>query len=114
MDKRRQYRKLPDAELGPDLDEQVRFMTELADRDVEETRVNFRWGRRQLAIVKQAAATLGVPYQTYLKQVVFRQAVADICGVEGIEDRSVEPRPAPSSRSPAVGASRNRSPRPDD
>jgi len=29
-------------------------------------------------VVKRAAALMGVPYQTYLKQVVFRQALADI------------------------------------
>ena len=35
-------------------------------------------GKGQIAVVKRAAAILGVPYQTYLKQVVFRQALADI------------------------------------
>jgi len=29
-------------------------------------------------VVKRAAALMGVPDQTYLKQVVFRQALADI------------------------------------
>ena len=40
--------------------------------------VNFRWGREQVALVKKAAALVGVPYQTYLKQVVWKQAVEDI------------------------------------
>ena len=82
MNKRRQYRELPDIELDSELDKRIRAMTELAERDIRETRVNFRWGPRQLATVKHAARILGVPYQTYIKQVVFRQAIADICEVE--------------------------------
>lgn len=88
MQKRRRYRELPDIELGRELDEKIRTMTELADRDVEETRVSFRWGRKQLATVKRAAEALGVPYQTYIKQVVFRQAIADIRDVESIAGRT--------------------------
>jgi len=52
--------------------------TAQADRDVEAMNVNFRWGREQVALVKKAAALVGVPYQTYLKQVVWKQAVEDI------------------------------------
>ena len=84
MKKRRHYRELGDAQLDPELDQRVRVMTETADRDIEETRVNFRWGRKQLATVKTAAETLGVPYQTYIKQVVFRQAVDDILHAERV------------------------------
>ena len=49
-----------------------------ADRELAAGAVTLRWGRGQIAVVKRAAAILGVPYQTYLKQVVFRQALADI------------------------------------
>ena len=49
-----------------------------ADRELVAGTVTFRWGRQQIAVVKRAAAIMGVPYQTYLKQVVFRQALADI------------------------------------
>ena len=49
-----------------------------ADREIASGAVTLRWGKEQLAVVKRAAAILGVPYQTYLKQVVFRQALADI------------------------------------
>ncbi len=49
-----------------------------ADRELAARSVTLRWGRGQIAVVKRAAAILGVPYQTYLKQVVFRQAVSDI------------------------------------
>lgn len=43
-----------------------------------------RWGREQIAVVKRAAALTSVPYQTYLKQVVFRQALADIEQAEAV------------------------------
>ena len=49
-----------------------------ADRELAAGTVTFRWGRQQIAVVKRAAAIMGVPYQTYLKQVVFRQALSDI------------------------------------
>jgi len=50
-----------------------------ADIEAEESlRVNFRWKKPQLAVVKQAADAMGVTYQTYIKQTVFRQAVQDL------------------------------------
>lgn len=78
MSKRRDYRELPPLELDAELDRKVREMTTIADQDVAETRVNFRWGVPQLATVKRAAATMGVPYQSYIKQVLIRQALADL------------------------------------
>ncbi len=44
----------------------------------DQTRVNFRWGRRQVDVVKRAAGLAGVPYQSWIKLVAFRQAVADL------------------------------------
>lgn len=76
--KRRNYEKLPDVELSPEEDAQIRATIAQADRDIEEAHVNFRWGRCQVDTVKRAAAAMGVPYQTYIKQVVFRQAIADL------------------------------------
>jgi predicted DNA binding CopG/RHH family protein len=55
-----------------------------ADRDLTGGSVTLRWGRDQIAVVKRAAALVGVPYQTYLKQVVFKQAIADIEHVETV------------------------------
>ncbi|HLZ07967.1 MAG TPA: hypothetical protein VKT80_05215 [Chloroflexota bacterium] len=49
-----------------------------ADRDIAAGSVTLRWGREQIALVKRAAALIGVPYQTYLKLVVYKQAIADI------------------------------------
>lgn len=82
--KRRDYEELPDEELPPEVDAKVRAMIEQAEREIEETRVNFRWGKVQVDTVKRAAALAGVPYQTYIKQIVFRQAVADLRAAEGV------------------------------
>jgi predicted DNA binding CopG/RHH family protein len=82
--KRRDYEELPDEDLAPETDARLRALIGQAERDIEETRVNFRWGKVQVDIVKRAAALVGVPYQTYMKQVVFRQAVADLRAAEGV------------------------------
>ncbi len=82
--KRRDYEELPDEELPPEVDARARAMIEQAERELEETRVNFRWGKLQVDTVKRAAALAGVPYQTYIKQVVFRQAVTDLRAAEGV------------------------------
>lgn len=58
-----------------------------ADRELAAGTVTLRWGREQIAVVKRAAGLMGVPYQTYLKQVVFRQALADIAQSEAVLGR---------------------------
>ncbi len=50
-------------------------MIEQADREIEETRVSFRWGKEQLEIVKRAAEQIGVPYQTFMKMSVYQRAL---------------------------------------
>jgi len=44
----------------------------------KEVRVNFRWGADQLKLVQSVAEAMGVPYQTYIKQVLYRQALCDL------------------------------------
>lgn len=61
-----------------EVSELVDRLEEQADREVAAGTVTLRWGKEQIAVVKRAAAFLGVPYQTYMKQVVFKQALADI------------------------------------
>jgi len=63
-----------------------------ADREIAAGVVTLRWGKEQIGVVKRAAAILGVPYQTYLKQVVFRQAVADIEQAQAVLTRSPQPK----------------------
>ena len=78
MPKRRKYRELRDVELPAEVDAHIRAMTKIADEEIEAARVNFRWGREQVELVKRVAHLMGVPYQTYIKQVVYKQALADL------------------------------------
>lgn len=63
---------------------EVEEMTRQAEADVEELRVNMRWGSAQVALVKRAAALFGMPYQTYVKQAAFRQAINDLHATEAL------------------------------
>ena len=65
-------------EEDADMSEMVTRLEEQADRDIAAGTVTLRWGKEQIAVVKRAAAIMGIPYQTYLKQVVFKQALSDI------------------------------------
>lgn len=65
-------------ELTPELDQKINEMIELADKEVSEARVNIRWQKEQLDLVKKAAALIGIPYQIYIKDIVFRKSVEDI------------------------------------
>ena len=58
-----------------------------AQRELEAGSVTLRWGKEQIGVVKRAASLIGVPYQTYLKQVVFKQALTDIAQAEAITGR---------------------------
>jgi predicted DNA binding CopG/RHH family protein len=49
-----------------------------AEEDLAEMRVNLRWGKTQIDTVRRAALLVGVPYQTYVKEAAFRQALADL------------------------------------
>jgi predicted DNA binding CopG/RHH family protein len=65
-------------EEDAEVSEMITRLEAEADRDIAGGTVTLRWGREQIAVVKRAAAIMGIPYQTYLKQVVFKQAIADI------------------------------------
>ncbi|MCA9805097.1 MAG: hypothetical protein KC777_24175 [Cyanobacteria bacterium HKST-UBA02] len=64
--------------MEPATSAKVEAMISAADKEISETRVNFRWGKEQLELVKSAAALMGVPYQTYIKHVVYRQCLQDL------------------------------------
>ena len=49
-----------------------------ADQEGAQVRVNFRWGAEQLALVKEAARVQGLPYQVYIKKVLYDGASADL------------------------------------
>lgn len=71
-------------EEDPEVSELVSRLEAEADEELAPGSITLRWGKGQIAVVKRAAAILGVPYQTYLKQVVFRQALDDIEHAEAV------------------------------
>ena len=66
--------------------EELSRLEQAADARFEEERVSIRWVRTALEVVREAARLHGVPYQTYVKQVAFRQALTDLkdAGAAGI------------------------------
>ena len=75
---RNKIKKAGEYQMDPTTSARVDAMISAADREHSETRVNFRWGKEQLALVKKTAELMGVPYQTYIKQVVYRQCLLDL------------------------------------
>lgn len=71
-------------EETPEVSELVDRLEKEADREIAAGTVTLRWGKEQIAVVKRAASMMGVPYQTYMKQVVFKQALADIQQAEAV------------------------------
>lgn len=69
---------LGDFELSPEVDAKVQKLTQQADEELDATRVNFRWQREPLNLIKTVAGAMGIPYQTYMKQVLFKQALEDM------------------------------------
>lgn len=62
----------------------VTLMERQADDEILGRSITLRWGKKQIDVVRRAAEILGVPYQTYLKQVVFKQALEDIARAEEV------------------------------
>lgn len=89
--KKIQYKVLPDAELTAEEDAQVLEMIEQAERDIDDMRVSFRWGLKQLDLVKDAAKVMGVPYQTFIKLAVFERAAAVLNSVKSIDKTNGSP-----------------------
>jgi predicted DNA binding CopG/RHH family protein len=80
-----QIEDLGDIELSPDLGEKIERMTETAEAELDATRVNFRWQREPLSLIKAVAAAMGIPYQTYMKQVLYKQALDDFCKIQSLQ-----------------------------
>lgn len=77
-EKRRNYEKLGSFDMPPEMATKVEKMIAQADEEDELARVNFRWSKEALEVVKQAAGLMGIPYQTFIKQTVFEHALAII------------------------------------
>lgn len=74
---------LGDVTYGAEFDAKVDAMTAQAEADVAarksgEVHVHFRWDAAHLDFVKKAAELQGIPYQVYIKDCVFRQALRDV------------------------------------
>lgn len=75
-------------ELSEEEDKRITAMIEQADREIEETRVSFRWGKEQLAVVKEAAERMGVPYQTFIKMCVYQRALDVLKDVQAVKPKN--------------------------
>jgi predicted DNA binding CopG/RHH family protein len=67
MAKRRNYEELGDIELSVKDDREITARINQAEKELDDLRISFRWGKEQLEVVKRAADTIGIPYQTFLK-----------------------------------------------
>jgi len=65
-------------ELPDDIELMAIKKIEEAEEDVKEMRMQIRWNKKQISVIKKAAALIGIPYQTYAKQTLFLQALDDI------------------------------------
>lgn len=77
------YEVLRDEALPSHQAEHAELLIAWAEQDLEtagrtEARVNMRWSKAQLALIRRAAALVGVPYQSYVKQVALERAMQDL------------------------------------
>jgi predicted DNA binding CopG/RHH family protein len=85
------------AKIEKETDPGTLALLEAHEREEEgagEMRVNIRWHRDQVNLIKRAAALMDVPYQVYIKQLVMRQAISDIQAAEVALAASRRPGPA--------------------
>lgn len=78
MNKKRNYEILGEFEFEGEQADKIQKMIDIAEDDIEEARIFFRWNKKQLNLVKEAAELIGIPYQTYIKTVLFKQSLDDI------------------------------------
>ena len=78
MNKNRNYEILGEFEFEGEQADKIKKMIDTAEDDIEEARIFFRWNKKQLNLVKEAAELIGIPYQTYIKTVLFKQSLDDI------------------------------------
>ena len=78
MNEYNDYEDLGDIELPEEEAKIYNKMIELAEKQNEDVRISFRWKSNQLDLLKQASQLIGIPYQTYIKTVLFKQCLEDI------------------------------------
>ncbi|MEB3197832.1 MAG: hypothetical protein VKP62_11570 [Candidatus Sericytochromatia bacterium] len=71
---------------------EARAEAAIAEADAElaarKAHVTFRWEVAPLDVVRQAAELAGVPYQTWMKQVLYKEAVAAITAARAVDPRA--------------------------
>jgi len=87
---RRNYNRLGTVELPEEEDKRITEMIEEAEKELDETRVSFRWGKEQLELVKRAADLMGIPYQTFLKLAVYEHALAVLKDSDPLVKRTLD------------------------
>jgi predicted DNA binding CopG/RHH family protein len=87
---KRNYKRLGTVEFSEEEDKRITKMIEQAEKELEETRVSFRWGKDQLKIVRQAADMMGIPYQTFLKLAAYEHALAILKDGQPLVKRTFE------------------------
>ena len=48
-----------------------------SDQAELEVRISFRWGKDQIDLIKSVSELIGIPYQTYIKSALYKQACQD-------------------------------------
>ncbi|HEY9774237.1 MAG TPA: hypothetical protein V6C81_10600 [Planktothrix sp.] len=87
---RNKIRRTGEYKLSAALSAKVTKKIAVAEKELAGVRVNFRWGSAQLTLVKTVAELIGVPYQTYIKQVLYRQCLEDL---KAFKDAADSPNP---------------------
>jgi uncharacterized protein (DUF1778 family) len=90
MTKRPRYKKLKDVKLPSGEDQRIAKIIDQAEEELEANRVSFRWGKKQLKIVRHAADLMGVPYQTFIKLAVFEHALAILNDAKAVRKLTTE------------------------
>jgi predicted DNA binding CopG/RHH family protein len=91
-EKRRNYEKLGDFEMPEEMAAKVEAMIAQADEEDELARVNFRWSKEALEVVRQAAKLMGIPYQTFIKQTVFEHALSILKDMGSSQESDIKRR----------------------
>lgn len=84
-------------ELTPAQDRKVRRAMKAMEKESDPVRVNFRWQVGALEFIKDVSAAMGIPYQTYMKQVLYRQALEDLERI-GKRQENLETKPKRTQR----------------
>jgi predicted DNA binding CopG/RHH family protein len=78
MRKKRQYQVLGDVEFSIEDSQHIEDMINQSEEDLRDVNVNFRWKKDKVDLIKDAAKTKRIPYQTYIKQIILKQALKDL------------------------------------